>query len=255
MRHRDYSQRGDCTPIRPLASSGRGRRFGNETMKSRATSESPKMFDNTFVDAFSRTHFSVVPLLYGPAVGALLWYSVARAGVNVTTSLVLAVLGFVLWTLAEYWLHRTFFHWVPNSAFGRRMHFIVHGVHHQWPNDKYRLVMPPAVSIALFFIFLGLYWWLMGRFAWAFHAGYVLGYGYYDLMHYYIHHGRPKSAYFKHLRRHHMVHHFKAPTSRFGVSWTLWDRIFGTFGQRAPTSTRSGTLGRALSAEARRRTE
>ena len=200
-------------------------------MKSRATSESPKMFENTFVDAFSRTHFSVVPLLYVPAVGVLLWYSVERAHVSVVATLTLAVLGFAFWTLAEYWLHRSFFHWVPDSSFGERMHFIAHGVHHQWPNDRYRLVMPPAVSSALFVGFLLFYWAVLDRYGWAFHAGFVAGYTYYDLMHYYIHHGRPKSSYLKQLRRHHMVHHFKSPTTRFGVSWTLWDSVFGTAGQ------------------------
>ena len=35
------------------------------------------------------------------------------------------------------------------------MHFIIHGVHHDHPNDKLRLVMPPAVSIPLAALFFG----------------------------------------------------------------------------------------------------
>ena len=34
------------------------------------------------------------------------------------------------------------------------MHFIIHGIHHDHPNDRMRLVMPPAVSIPLAALFL-----------------------------------------------------------------------------------------------------
>lgn len=195
----------------------------------KATPESPRMFKSDFIDFFSRTHFSVVPILFVPASAWLLWYSVARAGVSWGATVGLAVAGFLAWTLSEYWLHRTFFHWEPPGRWGERMHFLVHGVHHKWPNDKYRLVMPPAVSLTLFVVFLALFLLLFGwTYAWAFHAGYVVGYMYYDLMHYYVHHGRPKSAYLKRLRKHHMVHHFKTPDARYGVSSKFWDYIFRT---------------------------
>lgn len=195
----------------------------------KATPESPRMFRSDFIDFFSRTHFSVVPIMFVPASAWLLWYSVARAGVSWVASLGLAIGGFLAWTLSEYWLHRTFFHWEPPGRWGERMHFLVHGVHHKWPNDRYRLVMPPAVSLTLFVVFLALFLLLLGwTYAWAFHAGYVVGYMFYDLMHYYVHHGRPKSAYLKRLRKHHMVHHFKTPHARYGVSSKFWDYVFRT---------------------------
>ena len=195
----------------------------------RATEQSPRMFESDFVDFFSRTHPMVVPVLFVPASLALLWHSVTRANVPLLSSLGLAGLGFVAWTLTEYWLHRLFFHWQPGGRWGERMHFLVHGVHHKWPRDKYRLVMPPAVSISLFFLFLGLFYVLFGvRYMWAFHAGFVVGYMVYDLTHYYIHHFSPKSDYGRRLKKHHMLHHFKSHDSRFGVSNMVWDRVFHT---------------------------
>jgi sterol desaturase/sphingolipid hydroxylase (fatty acid hydroxylase superfamily) len=111
------------------------------------------------------------------------------------------------------------------------MHFLVHGVHHKWPRDKYRLVMPPAVSISLFFIFLAIFLVLFGAtYAWAVHAGYTAGYMTYDMTHYYIHHFNPKSDYGRRLKKHHMLHHFKDDTKRFAVSNMVWDRVFGTHG-------------------------
>jgi sterol desaturase/sphingolipid hydroxylase (fatty acid hydroxylase superfamily) len=186
------------------------------------------MFDNDLVDFFSRTHPAIVPLLFVPASLGLLYHSVTL-GVSVLESLLLAVGGFLSWTLSEYWLHRLFFHWQPGGRWGERLHFLVHGVHHKWPKDKYRLVMPPAVSISLFFIFLVFFYVTMGpRYSWAFHAGFTAGYMFYDLTHYYIHHFNPRSRYGLDLKKHHMLHHFKDSTSRFGVSNLVWDVVFGT---------------------------
>ncbi|MCA9592901.1 MAG: sterol desaturase family protein [Myxococcales bacterium] len=197
----------------------------------RATPESPRMFASDVVDFFSRTHPMVVPIVFVPTTLVLLWVGLAKAGVGVTTSVLLFAGGFATWTLVEYWLHRTFFHWLPGGVWGERLHFLVHGVHHKWPRDKYRLVMPPAVSITLFFVFLALFYSLWGgRFVWPFHAGFVLGYMTYDLTHYYIHHFNPKSKYGLRLKKHHMLHHFKDHDSRFGVSNMVWDSVFGTRG-------------------------
>ena len=51
--------------------------------------------------------------------------------------------GYALWTLFEYWLHRLVFHFEPEHGLGARLHWIIHGVHHDHPNDPLRLVMPP----------------------------------------------------------------------------------------------------------------
>ncbi len=195
----------------------------------RATPESPRMFESDFVDFFSRTHPAVVPALFVPASAGLLWYAIARVGIGAAPASLAFVGGVLIWSLSEYWLHRLFFHWEPKFPGGERLHFLVHGVHHKWPKDKYRLVMPPAVSISLFFVFLGIWYGVFGsRWVWPIHAGFVFGYMLYDMTHYYVHHFAPKSQYGRDLKKHHMLHHFKDPTRRFGVSSALWDWVFGT---------------------------
>jgi sterol desaturase/sphingolipid hydroxylase (fatty acid hydroxylase superfamily) len=195
----------------------------------KASPESPRMFESDLVDFFSRTHPAVVPILFVPTTSGLLWYSVARMGVGPMTTAGLFVAGALWWSFMEYWLHRTFFHWIPEGRWGERMHFLVHGVHHDWPRDKYRLVMPPAVSITLFFIFLAMNLGALGlTYGWAFHAGVTFGYMGYDMVHYYVHHYNPKSKYFLNLKKHHMLHHFKDPEKRYGVSSKLWDFVFRT---------------------------
>jgi sterol desaturase/sphingolipid hydroxylase (fatty acid hydroxylase superfamily) len=195
----------------------------------RETPESPRMFQSDLVDLFSRTHPAIVPILFVPGACVLFAYSLLRTDLGWIATAALALAGFVSWTFAEYWLHRLFFHWKPKGAWGERMHFLVHGVHHTWPRDKYRLVMPPAVSISLYFIFLGLFWVTLGpRYTWGFHSGFVVGYMFYDLTHYYLHHFNPRSEYGRRLKKNHMLHHFKDHTRRFCVSNLVWDRFFGT---------------------------
>ena len=206
----------------------------------RASPESPRMFERDLIDYFSRTHPLVVPALYVPGSVIPFVYAAATLGLNIGSCAALAVLGFVTWTLTEYWLHRTVFHLRIPGARGQRFHFLIHGVHHQWPKDRYRLVMPPAVSITLYCLFAGLFHQLLGpRWMWPFHSGFVAGYLVYDMSHYSIHHVRPRSAWGRMLRRHHMLHHFKDTHQRFGVSTMFWDWVFGT----AP-SERSAQLAR-----------
>jgi sterol desaturase/sphingolipid hydroxylase (fatty acid hydroxylase superfamily) len=194
------------------------------------------MFESDFIDGFSRIPFWIVPLIFVPVVTGLVAWPVAWAGVAWWAAVGQFALGFMVWTITEYWLHRTVFHWVPNTSWGPRFHFLIHGVHHDWFQDRFRLVMPPAASLALcvgfFALYAGAAQLLAGvvepTWVYAFFAGKVAGYVNYDMTHYYIHHGRPTSVFYKQLRRHHNNHHHANPDRKFGVSFTFWDRVFGT---------------------------
>jgi dihydroceramide fatty acyl 2-hydroxylase len=196
--------------------------------------ESPPMFESQLVDKFSRTHWSVVPILFVPAALASFYYGTRADGVSLAMGVLMVAAGWLAWTLVEYWLHRELFHWTPPGAFGERMHFILHGVHHKWPRDAFRLVMPPAVSISLFFLFLWLWQATLGRYALTFHAGFTIGYMFYDVTHYFMHHGHSEWEWLRKLRKHHMVHHSPKLENekKFGVSTTLWDHVFGTYTEK-----------------------
>jgi dihydroceramide fatty acyl 2-hydroxylase len=191
-------------------------------------SASPPLFSNRFLDFFSRVHPAVPAIIFVPVIGGLIAAGLSRdVGGAETVLLVLA--GFAIWTLAEYWLHRKFFHWEPDNAIGRRMHFIIHGVHHDHPNDRMRLVMPPGASIPLAALFFGLFWLLFGLpTAYPLFAGFLVGYLAYDYTHYWLHHFVPKSTLGKRLREQHMRHHFQDHRFGYGVSSPLWDAVFGT---------------------------
>ena len=137
--------------------------------------------------------------------------------------------GWLFWTLTEYWLHRLVFHFEPEEGPLARLHWIIHGVHHDHPNDPLRLVMPPSVSVPLAAAFYGLFVLAMGTDAAnVFAAGFLLGYLVYDMTHYHVHHHKPRTRAGRRLRELHMRHHFQDDTRGFGVSAPFWDYVFGT---------------------------
>jgi dihydroceramide fatty acyl 2-hydroxylase len=195
--------------------------------RSEKLSASPPLFKSEFLNFFSRVHPAVPAVVFVPVVVAMEWLGADR-GYGVLSLLLLSLAGIGIWTLTEYWLHRLVFHWEPDNAFGRRMHFIIHGIHHDHPNDKMRLVMPPSVSIPLAALFFLAFWGLFGPAAFPLFAGFIFGYLAYDYTHYYVHHFVPKSNFGKQLREQHMRHHFQDHRFGYGVSSPLWDVVFRT---------------------------
>ena len=193
---------------------------------------SPPMFESRWLDACSRVHPSVPVILFAPAIAILLTLGVERVGT--VGALAWAVGGYFFWTLTEYWMHRIVFHFEPEEGIGARLHWIIHGVHHDHPNDRMRLVMPPSVSVPLAILFYLLFLFVLGgTIAPAFGAGFLAGYLIYDMTHYHVHHHTPRTRAGRRLREAHMRHHFQDDTRGFGVSAPWWDHVFGTAPKRA----------------------
>ena len=189
---------------------------------------SPPLFESRFLDFFSRIHPSVPALIFVPVVVVMIVLG-ANGGQSALEIVALVALGIMFWTLTEYWLHRLVFHWEPDHPIGSRIHFIMHGVHHDHPNDRLRLVMPPAVSVPLSALFLFGYTLVFGTpAAYPIFAGFILGYLTYDYTHYHVHHHTPRTKLGKRIREQHMRHHFQDHRYGFGVSSPLWDVVFRT---------------------------
>ena len=104
----------------------------------------------------------------------------------------------------------------------------MHGVHHAYPRDGTRLVMPLIVSAPLAVIFYFLFKAVFGKYYLITFAGLVLGYVCYDSIHYATHHFPMKKGLGKWLKEYHLKHHYVDSTTAYGVSNPLWDYVFGT---------------------------
>jgi dihydroceramide fatty acyl 2-hydroxylase len=185
------------------------------------------MFESDFMDRLSRVH-PVVPLvIFIPTIAVL--FGLGQEGRSASVVAGLLVAGWLFWTLTEYWLHRLVFHFEPDSGVGARLHWIIHGVHHDHPNDPLRLVMPPSVSVPLAFLFYLGFVAVFGKpDAYLFAAGFLAGYLIYDMTHFHVHHHTPRTRLGKLIRELHMRHHFQDDTRGFGVSAPFWDYAFRT---------------------------
>ena len=192
---------------------------------------SPPMFESRLLDACSRVHPAVPVILFAPAIAILLVIGLERD--SLAAAIGWALGGYLFWTLTEYWMHRIVFHFEPEEGIGARLHWIIHGVHHDHPNDPLRLVMPPSVSVPLALLFYGLFVVVLGgAVAPAFGGGFLAGYLIYDMTHYHVHHHKPRTRAGRRLRELHMRHHFQDDTRGFGVSAPWWDLVFRTAPRR-----------------------
>lgn len=196
--------------------------------------ESAPLFGN-FLEPLSKTAWYVIPLVWLPVV--IYHFVVALKNMNAIFAVFFFCLGVFVWTLIEYSLHRFLFHlddWLPQYNIFYTLHFLLHGVHHYLPMDRYRLVMPPTLFLILCTPFYKLVFGLLPLYvAYAGFAGGLFGYVCYDLTHYFLHHSK-LPPFLRKLKKYHLEHHYKNYQLGFGVTSWFWDTVFGTY--LAPSS-------------------
>ncbi len=191
----------------------------------------PYMFPSPIVDYFFRWRWWAAWVVFVPIIATLLALAIVTA-----TSLWQVVGSFCgglfFWTLFEYFMHRFAFHFEGKSTALQHMHYVVHGMHHAYPTDPTRVIFPPFSSIGVGILIAGLFFlalpltWALGVL-----AGFVLGYVFYEYIHYAVHQLKGKQAWFFKRKRHHLLHHHNEEyrDKNFGVTTELWDRVFNTF--------------------------
>ena len=188
--------------------------------------ETIRLFDNPVLEYFSHIHPATPVVTYVPLIGLFIYLSIT--GISMLYTTLFFVSGLLLWTLTEYVIHRWAFHYHPTSSWGKKIHFLVHGVHHDYPRDATRLVMPLLVSVPLAALFYLLFNVIFAEGHWAVFAGFMAGYVAYDSIHYATHHMKMEGRMGRFLKRYHLKHHYNDEHTAYGVSTPLWDYIFGT---------------------------
>jgi sterol desaturase/sphingolipid hydroxylase (fatty acid hydroxylase superfamily) len=187
-----------------------------------------KLFKNHYLEVLTKTHPLVIWGIYLPVIVYFLYLSFTRLNFSPGRITLIFFGGILFWTLFEYIMHRFVFHWAAESKRAQKFVYIMHGNHHHFPRDKERLFMPPVPSLILASVIFSLFYLIMSNGVFMFFPGFVLGYLLYGSMHYAIHAWNPPFKWMKPLWRNHHLHHYKNDHRGFGVSTTVWDRVFGT---------------------------
>lgn len=192
-----------------------------------------QLFKNQYLEYLTKTHPLVIWGLYLPIICFMLYFSNVRFQYAVLDIGLTFLGGMFFWSFFEYMIHRFAFHFFAESERAKKIVYVIHGNHHEYPRDKERLFMPPVPSLILSSVIFMLMFMVgeifgAGNYVFAFFPGFLLGYLIYGSMHFAIHAWNPPFKWMKPLWRNHHLHHYKNTELGFGVSSTLWDHVFGT---------------------------
>ena len=142
------------------------------------------------------------------------------------TQMPYALLGLLIWGFIEYSFHRWIFHYneTPQNLLAYS-----HANHHEHPSDNEDLLLPLKLTVPVSILVFVLACVLIGVSGAAFlYTGLFIGCGVYEYIHHANHHGKSKRPILRWLRKYHLQHHFKEPSSHYGVTSPLFDYVFRT---------------------------
>ena len=194
---------------------------------------SGRIFNSPVLELLSKSPPMVSAGVYLAVIIGLLYTGYVRGAVDSFAEGALLFFGaYLFWTLFEYFFHRCVFHldyYFPDSEWVRKFDYALHGIHHEFPRDTRRLIMPPAPGLIIISVLFAVFWFPFGERIFVFLPGFLLGYLSYAFIHYATHAWKPpKAKWLKVLWRHHALHHYKHPDRAFGVSSPFWDYVFRT---------------------------
>lgn len=187
-----------------------------------------KLFENKYLEMLTKANPLVIWGMYIPILIYLVFRAYSVYNISGPMTCFLFIGGMFYWTFFEYIAHRYLFHLVSENPKMKKISYVLHGNHHEYPKDRERLFMPPVPSLILSFTLFLLHYLLLRDYNWAFFPGFMLGYLLYASTHYAIHAFEPPFEFLKPLWRNHQMHHYRNENLGFGVSNTFWDRVFGT---------------------------
>lgn len=164
-------------------------------------------------------------------------WAVSRPGTGWTAIAVGLPLGFLAWTLFEYFLHRWLLHHTRHRLLRKIFWNGFHREHHMYPEmkdpDPHGIHL--AISLSIVAVLVGTVA-LTTESGWglAVLAGWILTYSLYEALHWLFHTGDPerglgKLSPIKELWEAHTVHHLFRANKNYGFITMFWDKCFGTY--------------------------
>ena len=187
-----------------------------------------QLFSNPVLERMTRTPFAFpVTFFYLLATAVIIYYT-ENYYRTLPVLIVFFFSGMLAFTLIEYLMHRFVYHFPAKNQKQKDIQYSIHGVHHEYPRDKDRLVMPPIISMTLAIAFFFFFNFIFGDNGLPFFAGFSAGYSSYLVIHYAVHKWRPPKNFLRYWWKHHSLHHYHSVDAAFSVSFPLWDVLFRT---------------------------
>lgn len=161
--------------------------------------------------------------------------------------LVAGGIAIVAYPLAWYVLHRWILHsrWMFKSPLTARTWKRIHFDHHQDPNHLEVLFGALYTTLPTIVVIMAPIGWFIGGFGGmmvALASGLLMT-CFYEFVHCIQHLAyKPKFKLLQKMKARHMAHHFHDETGNFGITDFSWDRLFGTFYERADRPHKSPTV-------------
>ncbi len=143
--------------------------------------------------------------------------------------------GMPVWSLVEYLFHRYVLHgrFPPGKGLLRR--FLherldpLHWEHHERPFDGWHISGQLKDILPLFALAAPLSFLFPVYTLPALLAGVVQSYVGEEWLHYFLHFGKSRNHYFRHLKRYHLYHHSPRGMEKgYGITSGIWDFVFHT---------------------------
>lgn len=194
------------------------------------TSDDTPVAPPTFLQAISESRFNYAAAFVADFSSIWLFgYLGVREPFAWSSAALLWLVGFALFSLAEYSIHR----WLLHNP--KTFLFPLHDAHHRRPDM-------PASSFFLTGMVVLMLIWLFLRYALGFQeagffiSGFAAAYSYYGIFHHVEHSTRINQIPFRWMQKTwaaHSVHH-RLQETNFGVTSSFWDHIFKTYYKSRP---------------------
>lgn len=187
-----------------------------------------KIFENPILETITKGHAYVPITMHYVISTSLLVYSFFVFNLPALNLIIFFAGGVLFWSFFEYIAHRYIFHMDTATKIREKIQYTFHGVHHEYPRDTDRVVMPPVPSFLIGVSIVVIIRLVFGINGFAIAAGFLSGYASYALIHYSIHTRIPPKNFLGKMWMHHSYHHYKNDEQAYGVSTPIWDYIFRT---------------------------
>ena len=189
--------------------------------------KAPELFKKKSLNKLTWSNPILIFGMYLIIGGGLIYLASDYYDYSILAIVLLFICGLFTWTFAEYIMHRFLYHKIKDASYDKGFQYMFHGIHHSYPNDKSKLILPPIPSLIVAGTLFGVFYLAMGNAAFSFAPGVMIGYSLYMWIHYVIH-NYPTPKRFNFWWKHHNIHHFQQHDRAFGVSTPIWDYIFRT---------------------------